>query len=96
MERAHGRHQADGIARREAEREGPAAKVGNGSENLHQGLLTLLGWMALCAEIRPDEAEPEYCGGSTVEGENEVWPDFRHNPEGRGRFSPFRRRSSLQ
>jgi hypothetical protein len=40
--------------------------------------------MALRAKIRPDEAEPEGYGGSTVEGENEVWPDFRRNPKGRG------------
>jgi hypothetical protein len=35
--------------------------------------------------LRPwggDEAEPEGCGGSTVDGENEVWPDFRRNPSG--------------
>ena len=62
---------------------------------LHQGLLTLLGWMALRAKIRPDEAESEGCGGSTVEDENEVWPDFRRNPSGRGQFSPFRCQSSL-
>jgi hypothetical protein len=37
----------------------------------------------LRAKIRPDEAEPEGYGGSTVEGENEVWPDFRRNPKGR-------------
>jgi len=65
--------------------------------------------MALRQKIRPDEAESEGCGGSTVEGENEVWPDFhpsdkdpslgtpdfRCNPKGRGQFSPFRRQSSL-
>jgi hypothetical protein len=49
----------------------------------------------LRAKIRPDEAEPEGCGGSTVEGENEVWPDFRRNPKGRGQFSRFLRQSSL-
>jgi hypothetical protein len=43
----------------------------------------------------PDEAEPEGCGGPTVEGENEVWHDFPHNPKGRGQFSRFPRRSSL-
>ena len=52
-------------------------------------------WAALRVKIRPDEAEPEGCGGSTVEGENEVWPDFRRNPKGRGQFSSFRRQSSL-
>jgi len=46
--------------------------------------------MALRAKIRPDEAEPEGCGGSTVEGENEVWPDFRRNPKGRGHLPDFR------
>jgi hypothetical protein len=30
----------------------------------------------LRGEIRPDEAEPAGCGGSTVKGGNEVWPDF--------------------
>ena len=61
----------------------------------HQGLLTLLEWMALRAKIGPDEAEPEGCGGPTVKGENEVWPDLRRNPEGRGQFSRFRCPSSL-
>jgi len=51
--------------------------------------------MALREKIGSDEAEPDGCGGSTVEGENEVWPDFHRNPEGRGRFSRFRCRSSL-
>jgi hypothetical protein len=36
--------------------------------------------MALWTKIASDEAEPEGCGGPTVEGENEVWRDFRHNP----------------
>jgi hypothetical protein len=52
--------------------------------------------MALRVKIRPDEAEPEGRGGSTVEGENEVWPDFPRNPPGRGEFSSFRCRSSLR
>jgi hypothetical protein len=66
--------------------------------------------MALRAKIRPDAAEPEGFGGSKVEGENKVWPNFHssdqvlspgtpgfcHNPKGRGRFSPFRCRLSLQ
>jgi hypothetical protein len=57
--------------------------------------------MALRAKIRPDKAEPEDCGYSTIEGENAVWPDFhpsdmdpslgtpdlRRNPKGRGQFS---------
>jgi len=56
--------------------------------------------MALGAKIGPDrgpreqvlvrgvgdEAEPEGFGGSKVEGKNDVWPDFRPNPKGRGRF----------
>jgi len=41
----------------------------------------------LRAEIRPDEAEAEGCGGPTVEADNEGWTDFRCNPQGRGRFS---------
>ena len=44
--------------------------------------------------LRPwggDEAEPEGCGGPTVEGGNEVWPDFRRNPKGRGHLSTFLR-----
>jgi hypothetical protein len=69
----------------------------------------IYGWAALRAKIGPDagsprtglrpwggdEAEPEGCGGSTVKGENEVWPDFHRNPKGRGHFSSFRRQSSL-
>jgi hypothetical protein len=41
----------------------------------------------LRGKIRPDEAEPEGCGGSTVDGENEGWPDFSRNPKGRANFS---------
>jgi hypothetical protein len=52
--------------------------------------------MALRAEIRPDEKEPAGFGCSKHKGDNEVWPDFRRNPKGLGRFSPFRCRSSLQ
>jgi len=52
--------------------------------------------MALRGKIGPEEAEPEGCGGSTVEGENEVWPDLPRNPKGRGQFFPFPRRSSLR
>ena len=37
---------------------------------------------ALRAKIRPDEAQREGCGGSTVERENEVWPDFHPQPGG--------------
>ena len=49
--------------------------------------------------LRPwggDEAESEGCGGSTVEDENEVWPDLRRNPEGWGQFSSFLRHASLE
>src|SRR5882757_6318102 len=38
--------------------------------------------MALRAKNRPDKAEPEGCGGSTVKGENEVWPVFSPQPSG--------------
>jgi len=51
--------------------------------------------MALREKTPPDEAEPEGCGGSTVKGENEVWPDFRRNPKERGQFPPFLHQSSL-
>jgi hypothetical protein len=50
----------------------------------------------LRAKIRPDEAEFESGGGTTVEGDNEVWPDFGRNPEGKGGFSRLLRPSSLQ
>jgi hypothetical protein len=43
--------------------------------------------MALRAKIRPDKAEPEDCGYSTIEGENAVWPNLRRNPKGQGQFS---------
>ena len=52
--------------------------------------------MALPTKIGPDEAESEGCGGSTVEDDNEVWPDFHRNPKGWGQFPPFHRRSSLE
>ncbi len=45
--------------------------------------------MALRAKIGPDEAEPEGCGGSTVKGENEVWPDFSPQPFGPGPIFPI-------
>jgi hypothetical protein len=35
--------------------------------------------VAFRAKIGPDETEPEGFGGSKVEGENEVWPDFRRS-----------------
>src|ERR1035441_2110510 len=60
-----------------------------------KGLFTLPRRVALPAKIRPDEAEPEGCGGSTVEGENEVWTDFRSSPKRRGQFPPALRPSSL-
>ncbi|HUZ96196.1 MAG TPA: hypothetical protein VMU57_14915, partial [Edaphobacter sp.] len=34
-------------------------------------------------------------GDPKVKGDNEVWPGFLRNPEGRGQFSRFRCRSSL-
>src|SRR6266702_4000693 len=36
-----------------------------------------------------DEAEPAGCGGSTVKGENEVWPDFSPQPFGPGPIFPI-------
>jgi hypothetical protein len=45
--------------------------------------------MALRAKIESDEAELEGCGGPTVEGENEVWLDFRRNPKGPATFPNF-------
>jgi hypothetical protein len=48
-----------------------------------------MGRAALRVKIRLNEAEPEGCGGSTVEGENEVWPDLRRNPSGRANFPHF-------
>jgi hypothetical protein len=41
------------------------------------------------SEHGADEAEPEGCGGSTVEGENEVWPHVRFQPEGPGPIFPI-------
>jgi hypothetical protein len=61
----------------------------------NQGLSSNSQGAALRGKIGSDEAEPEGCGGSTVKGENEVWPDFPRNPSGRGQFSRFRRHSSL-
>jgi len=52
--------------------------------------------MALRAKIGLGEAESEDFGGSKIEGDSEGWPDFRRGLEGRGEFSRFRRRSSLQ
>ncbi|MGA3159651.1 MAG: hypothetical protein ABSC77_00425 [Terracidiphilus sp.] len=49
--------------------------------------------MALRVKIGPDEAEPEGCGGSTVEGENEVWPDFHPSDEDQSLGTPDFRRS---
>jgi hypothetical protein len=45
--------------------------------------------MALRAKKRPDEAEPEDCGGSTVEGENEVWPLFAATRRAGANFPDF-------
>jgi hypothetical protein len=40
--------------------------------------------MALREKIRSDEAEPEGCGGPTVEGDKKVWPGFSSQPAGTG------------
>jgi hypothetical protein len=40
--------------------------------------------MALRAKIGLDEAEAEGFGGSKVEADNEVWPDFLPQPTGTG------------
>uniref|UniRef100_E6QLG0 Uncharacterized protein n=1 Tax=mine drainage metagenome TaxID=410659 RepID=E6QLG0_9ZZZZ len=52
--------------------------------------------MALRAKIGPNEAEGEGFGGSKFEPDNEVWPNFRRNPKGRGHFSSFLCPSSLE
>jgi hypothetical protein len=41
-------------------------------------------------------AESEGLGGSKVEGDNEVWPNFTRNPKGRGEFSRLPCRASLK
>ena len=55
-----------------------------------------MGRAALRAKIGPDEAESAAHGGTTLKDNNEVWRDFRRNPEGRGQFSRLRCRSSLE
>jgi hypothetical protein len=50
----------------------------------------------LRAKIRPDEAESEDCGGTTVKDDNKVWPDFGRNLKGEGGFSRLLRPSSLK
>jgi hypothetical protein len=40
--------------------------------------------VALLAKIGPDQAEAEGFGGSKVEADNNVWPDLRRSPKGRG------------
>jgi hypothetical protein len=55
----------------------------------------IYGRVALRVKIGPDEAEAEGFGGSKVEADNEVWPDFRRNPKGRGHFSSSLCHSSL-
>jgi hypothetical protein len=45
--------------------------------------------MALRAKIGPDKAEAEGFGGSKVEADNAVWPDFRSQPEGTGPIFPL-------
>ena len=49
-----------------------------------QGLFTLPRRMALRVKIVPDKAKAEGFGGSKVEADNAVWPDFRRSPKGRG------------
>jgi hypothetical protein len=66
------------------------------SRTPHQGVSTYRDRRRCAGKIRPDEAEAEGCGGSTVKADNEVWPNFSRNPEGRGHFSPALRRSSLR
>ena len=55
-------------------------------------LLLTFARAALRTKIGPGAAESEGCGGTKVEDDNKVWADLRRNPEGRGQFSPFRRR----
>jgi hypothetical protein len=50
---------------------------------------------ALRAEIVSDKTEAAGFGGSKVKADNEVWRDFRRNPEGRGEFSRSLRHSSF-
>ena len=51
-----------------------------------QGLLTLLGRVALRAKTKPDEAEADGFGGSKVGADNNGWVGFRRNPPGRANF----------
>ncbi len=46
-------------------------------------------------EIGPDEAEAEGFGGTKVEAENEVWPDFHPSDTKPSPGAPDLRRSSL-
>jgi hypothetical protein len=50
--------------------------------------------MALRAKIGAGKVESE--DGSKIEGDNEVWADFRRSPQGRGQFSRLRCCSLLQ
>ena len=59
------------------------------------GCIDIYGWTTLRAKSRPDEAESEGCGGPTVEDDNEVWPAFLRDLEGRGHFLSFLRQLSL-
>src|SRR5271155_1080869 len=47
------------------------------------------GAAALRPKTGPDEAEAEGFGYSKVEADNEIWPGFRRNPQGRGGFFPI-------
>ena len=60
------------------------------------GLLTLLGWWRCERKFGQMRRRPKTVAGPTVEAGNEVWPNLRRNPKGRGQFSRFRCRSSLQ
>ncbi len=51
---------------------------------------------ALRAKMVTDETEAAAHGGTTLKDDNEVWRDFRRNPQGRGQFSRLRCLSSLE
>ncbi len=48
------------------------------------------------AKIGADEAEAAGCGRPPVKADNEGWPEFRRNPQGRGGFPRLFCRSSLK
>jgi hypothetical protein len=51
-----------------------------------QGLFTLPRWVALLVKIDADKAEAEGFGGSNVETDNAVWPDFHRSPRDEANF----------